>query len=130
MEFFRYLIVGGSSFIVDSGTLYVFKMFILPNWNGLGVLIATAIGFITGLVFNYILSLYFVFTSEAQQKKGRTVKDFIIFAVIGIIGLILTELGMHLGANVLKFNFMLVKIVVAAIVLFWNYIARKVIIFK
>lgn len=130
MEIFRYLIVGGSSFIVDFGTLCIFKEFILPDWNGYGVLVATAIGFVAGLIFNYIFSLLFVFNAAIEEHKGKTAKDFLIFTIVGIIGLILTELGMYVGVNLMGIYYMLVKIVVTVIVLFWNYIGRKVLIFR
>ena len=127
-EFARYLLVGGTAFIVDFGTLVLFKQFILPDWNGLGLYIATALGFIAGLVYNYILSLVFVFTRA--KGKGRSVGAFIVFAVIGLIGLALTELGMYIGVDLLKLYYMLVKVFVTAVVLIWNYAARKILIFK
>ena len=53
-----------------------------------------------------------------------------MFAVIGAIGLLLTEGGMFLGYQLLHINYMIVKLFVAAFVLLWNYGARKILIFK
>jgi len=58
------------------------------------------------------------------------VSAFFLFAVIGVIGLILTEAGMYAGYQVLHVHYLIVKIFVAAIVLVWNYAARKVLIFR
>ena len=42
----------------------------------------------------------------------------------------MTELGMYVGTELLFMNYMLVKIVVTGIVLIWNYLGRKIFIFK
>jgi putative flippase GtrA len=129
LEFFRYLLVGGSAFLVDFGTLVLCKEVLLPEFP-LKLYVATAIGFIAGLIFNYILSITFVFEVAKNSRVGRSFLDFVVFTIIGMIGLGLTELGMALGVDWLKINYMLVKIIVTAIVLLWNYLGRKLFIFK
>lgn len=129
-EFARYLVVGGTAFLVDYGVLYLSKTFLFSSFGDTGVYLATALGFLTGLIYNYILSLVWVFQSAKDQKKGRTVGAFVVFAVIGVIGLLLTEGGMFLGYQLLHINYLIVKLFVAAFVLLWNYGARKILIFK
>ena len=129
LEFFRYLLVGGSAFLVDFGTLVLCKEVLLPDFP-LKLYTATAIGFIAGLIFNYILSITFVFEIAKKSRVGHSFLDFVVFTAIGVIGLGLTELGMALGVDWLKINYMLVKIMVTAIVLLWNYLGRKLFIFK
>ena len=146
-EFARYLVVGGAAFLVDWGTLYLTYQYVFIGLEGrqwmiatttgsivLGdwcLILATATAFIAGLVFNYILSLIWVFKSAKESNKGKTVGAFVIFAIIGIIGLLLTEVGMEFGTRwVGKEYFMVVKIFVAGVVLIWNYVARKILIFK
>jgi putative flippase GtrA len=128
-EFFRYLIVGGAAFLVDFGVLNL-SCALLPPLFGYRLYIATALGFIAGLVFNYALSPIFVFKAAKKTGAGRSVKAFTVFAVIGIVGLGLTELGMYAGTALLRLDFRLVKIVVTAFVLLWNYAGRKILIFK
>ena len=53
---------------------------------------------------------------------------FLIFTVVGVIGLGLTELIMYIGTELLHISYLIVKIA-AAIVLVWNYVGRKVLIF-
>ena len=148
-EFLRYIVVGGIAFVVDFGSLYISKEYIFHNLT-YGIYLSTAVGFILGLIVNYVLSLKFVFTQAKDQGKGRDTKSFAIFAVIGIIGLGLTELGMYIGCDLLKpqldsslayigslinydlvkYGYLLVKCVVTAVVLLWNYAGRKIIIFR
>lgn len=128
-EFMRFCLVGGAAFLVDFGTLVLLNN-ILPEMSGFRLYIATAGGFIVGLTVNYILSVRFVFISAREAHVGRTVKAFVIFALVSAVGFGLTELGMYVGTELLFINYMLVKIVVTGIVLMWNYIGRKVFIFK
>lgn len=150
-EFLRYIVVGGIAFVADFGSLYVFKEFVFHKLgNPYDIYLATAVGFILGLIVNYVLSLKFVFTQAKDQGKGRDTKSFVIFAIIGIIGLGLTELGMHIGCvslkpqlddcltyignllgyDLVKHGYLLVKCFVTALVLIWNYAGRKIIIFR
>ncbi len=148
-EFLRYIVVGGIAFVVDFGSLYLSKEYLFHNLS-YGIYLSTAVGFILGLIVNYVLSLKFVFTQAKDQGKGRDTKSFAIFAVIGIIGLGLTELGMYIGCDLLKpqldsslsyigslvnydlvkYGYLLVKCIVTAVVLLWNYAGRKIIIFR
>ena len=76
---------------------------------------------------NYILSVCFVF-SETEKVKSKA-KEFIVYAVIGVIGLLLTEAIMYLCTDIIGMYFLLSKIVAAAIVLIWNFVARKKILY-
>jgi putative flippase GtrA len=122
--------VGGASFLIDAAALALFREVLLPELGGYRLYAATAIGFTAGLVFNYFLSLSFVFRAAKNNKTGRTAAAFALFALIGAVGLGLTELGMYAGTALLGLHYLLVKILVTGIVLVWNYLARKVFIFR
>ena len=120
IQFFRYIFVGGFSFLADAFMLWLCEKF-------MHYMIAAAIAFIVGLAVNYVLSVCFVF-SESEQVSNK-VKEFIVYAVIGIIGLGLTEAIMYLCTDVIGLYFMLSKIIAAALVLVWNFVARKKILY-
>ncbi|MFW2487152.1 GtrA family protein [Clostridium chromiireducens] len=128
-EFIRYIFVGGAAFCIDILTLYFFKTHIFFGLGYIGIYISTALGFLAGLIFNYICSLIFVFKNAKEQGKGRNIFSFFLFSLIGIMGLLLTEIGMYLGVDLFHINYLLTKIIVAAIVLIWNYGARRILIF-
>jgi putative flippase GtrA len=131
-EFSRYVLVGGIAFIVDFGVLYLSNTFLFaPILGQTGILLAAALGFIAGLIFNYILSLIFVFSKTNKKAKRHKIRSFVLFAVIGIIGLLITELCMLIGIRALGQKWYLaVKTITAGIVLVWNYAARKILIFR
>lgn len=128
-EFLRYLIVGGIAFIVDFTVLFISKEFVLKDFY-YSLYISTALGFISGLIVNYCLSIFYVFSSAKGTEVGRSINEILIFALVGIIGLIISEFGMFIGAEKFELNYLLVKIAVTTIVLLWNYLARKILIFK
>ena len=129
LEFLRYCVVGGIAFLADFGSLVAAQELLLKDVR-CGVYIATVLGFIVGLAVNYALSLWFVFTQKKDRGKGRSVGAFLIFGVIGLIGLGWTELGMWVGIALLSWNYMIVKVLVTGLVLVWNYLGRKLLIFN
>ena len=104
--------------------------------NELRVTLATAAGFIVGLIVNYLVSIFFVFTSEGQKEKGKGVKAFLIYLAVSIVGLIINVIVTQLGCNIMNVTkddtvmFMLVSCVAAGIALIWNYIGRKIFVYK
>ena len=128
-EFVRYCLVGGIAFAVDFSALTATQELLLKQIP-CGVYIATATGFLAGLIVNYALSLKFVFIQAKDAYSGRSAGAFIVFAVIGAVGLALTECGMWVGVSLLKFHYLFVKVVVTDIVLLWNYGGRKILIFN
>jgi len=128
-EFMRYAVVGGLAVVADFGTLVLTQELFLKDVSN-GVYIATVFGFAVGLVVNYLLSLWFVFTQPKDCGKGRSVGAFLVFGVVGLMGLGWTELGMWVGVAVLEWHYMVVKVLVTGVVLMWNYLGRKILIFN
>ena len=134
MEIIRYLFAGGTAFVFDNILVFnLFNMFLLPDlgvWMGMSVtnMVSVTMGFIVGLLINNLLSMFVVFTSEEQKKNSRTVKAFMEFTVVGIIGLILS-IGLNQACIWLfgsgKTPEMIYKISIAIPVTGWNYIGRK-----
>ena len=121
-QFLRYLVVGGVAFVVDFGVLVL-----LTEVLSLHYLTSAAIAFCCGLVTNYILSITWVFSTRSLASK-RT--EFTIFSIIGVVGLGGNELLMYLGTDVLGLDYRLSKLITVAIVLFWNFGMRKLILFS
>lgn len=133
MEFLRYVLVGGISFLVDAGVLALMKQMLFSDhctaWQ---MALCVAVGFGAGLLVNYLLSSVFVFCSEDQKKQSKRVSSFLIYMAVGVIGLGITELGMWFGGMVLGNDglwYMLVKCFMAGIVLVWNYLGRKIFVY-
>ena len=90
--------------------------------------ISTTVGFLFGLLVNYILSITFVFVSADQKTRGRDVKSMLIFTAVSVIGWGLTVLLVWLFSRIMMD--LLARIIAAGIVMVWNYLGRKILIFK
>jgi putative flippase GtrA len=122
IQLFRYVFVGGAAFIVDFGLL-----FILTDFFGVYYLVSAAIAFILGLIVNYVLSISWVFNN---RKLDSSTLEFGVFSLIGIVGLGLNEVFIWFFTAEVGFYYLISKIISAIIVLFWNFFARKYVLFK
>ena len=122
IQLFRYGFVGGLAFLVDYGTLVL-----LTEFAGMHYLLAATISFILGLITNYLLSITWVFN---QHKLNNRWVEFLLFAFIGVVGLVLNDAIMFLCTERCGIHYTLSKIIATAIVFFWNFLARKLILFK
>ena len=124
LQFFLYVFVGGIATVVDWGVL-----FLLTDFAHIYHLISAVISFIAGLITNFILSKLLVF--KASEARVSPVLEFVSYALIGVIGLGITELIMFLFTNHWQLlHYMISKVIATFVVLAWNYIARKVILYK
>ena len=117
-QIFKFGIIGGLAFIVDYVILIICKELL-----NISVLLSAAIAFTISVIFNYILSIKWVFDVD---KDKSTKKNFIIFIVLSVVGLGITELIMYLGSDILKINYLIVKIFATAVVMVFNFITRKI----
>ncbi len=134
-EFLRYVVVGGVAALVDMGVNYTVLYLILgatkdDKWQ---VAAAVTAGFVIGLIVNFALSNIFVFRKAEQQKDGKTVKAFVIYTVVGVIGYFLTVGLTLLGTLFIGEEgiwYLLLTCVVKGVVLVWNYIGRKIFVYR
>ena len=121
-EFSRYLAAGGIAYVADFGLLYV-----LTEFGGLFYLTSAAISFNLGLVITYVLSVTWVFRERVVQDRRV---EFIVFALIGMVGLGLNELFIWLFASRFVFHYLIAKVFTTTFVLLWNFSARKYMLFR
>ena len=121
-QLFRYTLVGGLAFIFDFGAL-----FILTEYLNIHYLVSAAIAFLLGLTINYILSIIWVFEKRALSNKKI---EFLVFALIGIVGLGLNEFIMWFFTDILYWHYLLSKIISTVVVYLWNFFVRKFVLFN
>ena len=122
VQFLRYVFVGGISFLADASVLWLFTQ------TGMHYLLAACFGFVAGLCCNFLLSRALVFRAQTP-RVGRAL-EFLGYAVIGLIGLGLTEALLYFFTEIAHFHYMLSKVVASAVVLFWNFLARKFLLYR
>lgn len=117
-QIFKFGIVGVIAFIIDYGVLYV-----LVEYFSTYYLLASAISFVVSVIFNYLASMKFVFEGREDISKK---KEFIVFVVLSIIGLLINQIIMWALVEKLSIFYMFSKVVATGFVMVWNFISRKI----
>ena len=120
-QLFRYVITGVSSFLVD------FLLLFFLEAAGMHYLPAAACSFTAGTVCNFLLTKFFAFKS-INATVGPAV-EVLVFCAISVVGLLLTELLMFFFTSHLHVYFMVSKLISSILVFFWNFLARKFILY-
>ena len=131
----KFGVVGGLSFLID----FVITMIVSAICRAAGTTVETAaavgglFGFCISLVFNYFMSMKFVF--ERRDDMDRK-KEFAIFTLLSVIGLGINELILYFGviacfavvpasAEYPSAVTALVKMFATGVVMVYNFISRK-----
>ena len=92
-------------------------------------LTANAIAWVIAVTFAYIVNAKIVFLSKKVSIKSEALKVTKFFGA-RVLSFVVEELGMLVFVNLLGYNNLIVKAVLAVVVIIMNYIFSKVYIFK
>ncbi|MBQ8967097.1 GtrA family protein [Ruminococcus sp.] len=135
-QFIRYVFVGGGATVVQWGLLVLLKEVFDMNAN-----LANAIGFVGGLVFNYVISTLWVFDNSTAVVKNKAA-EFMAFALIGVVGLGINQGLIWLfdkyfadrslfGGLLPEDKYYLVgQVLATGLAFFWNFFARKYLLYN
>lgn len=122
IQLLRYTFVGGLAFIFDFGSLYI-----LTEKFSVHYLISAAIAFLLGLTINYGLSISWVFDNRSINSRSV---EFLIFTVIGLVGLVLNEFIIWFFTTILNTHYLSSKLISAVGVYLWNFFIRRYMLFR
>jgi putative flippase GtrA len=120
-ELVRYFLCSALALAIDVA------VFSLGLRLGLSWASAAAAGFSCGVVVAYALSVRFAF---ARRSLADSRVEFALFALIGVIGLMLTEFILWLLIARLGSEPHLAKLVAAGFVFLFNFTSRKLMLFR
>lgn len=116
-QIIKFGFVGGTAFIIDAGVL-----FILTDFCEIHYLVSGAISFTVSVIYNYILSVKWIFDINKNVKKSQ---ELIIFVGLSIIGLGINQIIMWVAVDFIHIYYMISKIIATSIVMIYNFITRK-----
>ena len=101
-QIMKFGVVGGSAFVIDYGI-----MIFLTEVFHINYLISSGISFAVSVIFNYVMSVKWVFEVEENRDKKQ---EFALFVVLSIIGLGINQLIMWLAVEKFRVFYMISKI--------------------
>ena len=116
-QMLRFAAVGLSAFAID------YVLFLVLHFLGIPYLIANVASYTISTIYNFVLSMRFVFSGKASQTRAQ---QFAIFLVLSAIGLGLNELYLYLFVDCLHIAAPISKVVATFLVTIFNFITRKI----
>lgn len=116
-QIIRFAFVGGTAFIID-----YFGMIFLTEVLHINYLISSVISFTVSVIYNYVLSVRWVFTVSNTLSRQ---KQFVIFVLLSVVGLLLNTLFMWIFTDQIQLDYRIAKIIATVLVMIYNFISRK-----
>jgi putative flippase GtrA len=113
--------VGGVCALVDLGLFMLFAQVM-----GYPYLRVSAGSFVIATLLNYFLSVRYVFVSGLRFRRRY---EMALVFLVSAIGLGLNQLILALCVEEVGFNLFFSKVTATGCVFFWNYFARRVLVF-
>ena len=117
-QILRFIVVGGLAFVIDFSVLVA-----LTELIGINYLTAATISFIVSLIFNYILSIYWVFKDRLTKTNFW---QMLMFVLLSVMGLLINNGMMWASVELIGINYMIGKFVATAVVMVFNFVTRKI----
>ncbi|MFZ3234854.1 MAG: GtrA family protein [Stellaceae bacterium] len=119
MQFFLYLIVGGLSFLVEIAAFVALRRAAMP------VIPASVASYVVATLANYLLSVLLAF----QRGRFRRHVEMARFLTVVLVGLALNTALVWCFVYPLAIPPLAAKIGAVPIVLIWNYLGRRMLVF-
>ncbi len=118
-HFIRYLFVGGSTFVIDFGTLVI-----LHGHLNMGLKFATSIAYWLSVTFNFSMNRWWTFSASENKKLHQHIAAYGILLVFNYL---FTVISMSLFSR--HISYAIAKPIVVILQTFWTYPIYKNVIF-
>ena len=120
-QLLKSVLVSLIAFAIDFATLVA-----LTEAAGLHYLLSAALSFLVGATVSWALSVIWVFPVRRFSSKAV---EYLLFIAVGVVGLGLNEALLWVFTEPLGIFYMASKVIAAALIFFWNFGARKLVLF-
>ena len=119
----RYCFSGGLAFVFDFGVLWLMTEIFHTHY-----LIGAFCGYTVGLIITYLLSIKWIFS---ERKLSSQSAEFVIFTIIGLCGLLLTQGCMYVFTEFVfgTEHYLYSKLLTAVLVSLFNFAMKKILLF-
>jgi putative flippase GtrA len=118
-HFVRYLLVGGTTFILDFGIL-----FILHGKLKVGIAAATSVAYWVSIIYNFVLNRYWTFDSREKESLQRHITAYFFLLILNYF---FAVTFVSYASN--HINYIVAKAIAVLIQMIWTYPVYKKVIF-
>ena len=117
-----YTFISGTALLIDY-CAYFAGIFIFDA----GILFSLVLGYSIGLLFAYVLLRRYCFTKKYPKSDGMLLFWFV---ASGLLGVVITLLGMHFIYNILNFHYFFSRVMVTGLSFSLIYLFRRLYVFN
>lgn len=122
-ELTKYALISGIALILDTTVFSILLRTLGFDWY-----IAISLSFFVGVTITYLLSIFWIFDTRNLRRDPKL--EFILFLVIGLFGLLLTQGLLWIGIHTTNIAPEIIRVSAAGITFLFNFIVRKILLFK
>jgi dolichol-phosphate mannosyltransferase len=119
VRFGKFCLVGTGGVLVNEGLLWILRQFV-----GLPLALASAIGIETSIVTNFIFNDYFTFRDRHLQGTKPFLKRLLKFNLVSLAGLGLNIGILLLLTHVFSVHYLLANLCGIVLATLWNYLVN------
>ena len=118
-HFVRYLVVGGTTFIIDFGILYT-----MHSKLNVSIAIATSVAYWVSIFYNFVLNRYWTFDSREKESLKRHIVIYLVLLSVNYLFVVIfvSVLSHHI-------YYIEAKAIAVIIQMIWTYPVYKKLIF-
>lgn len=118
-HFVRYLLVGGTTFVIDFGLLYTLHGHFKLNLGA-----STSVAYWVSIAYNFTLNRYWTFDAREKESLARHITTYMILLIFNYLFTVtfVSIVGTHI-------NYIIAKMLAVAIQMIWTYPVYKKFIF-
>ncbi len=122
----RYAVIGFSAFVLD------FTLLKIGLGLGLHLLLANGLAVTFAIIYSYFMHRHFTFAHRSSVNGYRieAKRQFVIFVVVSVCALGLSELLIHTLVVRVGYSESLSKVISSAVLFVWNYSFNRLLTFR
>ena len=123
--FGRFAVVG-----VNTAMLHYGILFVLVQWAGLDSTLASSLGFVVAVSFNYFMHYYWTFSFGTDADPVPHGRALVRYACMIAGGFLLNALVMYTSTDFFAWHYLLAQLLAFAVVISWNFTLANAWVFR
>ena len=121
----RFAVVGVITAILHYGILYI-----LVQWGAWDSTLASSLGFVVAVSFNYLMHYHWTFSAGADAEPVPHGRALVRYCCMITGGFLLNGLVMYAATDIVSWHYLLAQLLAFAVVISWNFTLANTWVFR